>query len=1406
MCCRLPGARNIDEFWKNLRDGVESISFFSDRELESSGVHPAVLADPRFVKAGGVLEDIELFDARFFGYSPKEAATMDPQHRIFLECASDAVENAGYDPAAFEGLIGVYAGTDMSSYLVNNLHSLRAVSKSLKGFELYLANAVDNLATRVSYKLNLRGPSVAVQTNCSTSLVATHMACLSLLNYECDMALAGGVRINVPQKVGQLYEAGGYASPDGHCRPFDAEARGTVPSNGVAIVVLKRMHDALAEGDNIRAVIKGTAVNNDGSNKVGYTAPSVDGQAEVIETALMMAGVEAESITSIETHGTATPIGDPIEITALTRVFRASTRKKGCCAIGSVKSNIGHVSSASGVTGLIKTALSLEHKTLVPSLHFEKANPELDLDNSPFFVNTALSEWKHGRTPRRAGVSSFGIGGTNAHAILEEAPAPKSSGESRPSQLLLLSAKTSSALDRVSSNLAEHLEQHRDLNLADVAYTLHVGRTPFTHRRMLVSEELDDAALTLKTLDPERVYNACCEGGHRPVAFMFPGGGAQYVNMGIGLYRQEPAFREAVDTCADLLEPHLGADLRARIFAGDEKASEASRRLRKASICLPALFATEYALAQLWMSWGVRPQAMIGHSLGEFVAACLSGVLTLEDALALVALRGRLFDSLPKGAMLSVPLAEEEVGSLLGADLSIAAINAPSSCVVSGRPAAIERLEERLAKMGVDSRRLEIVSAGHSEMAEAIRNEITEAAATMTLNAPGIPYVSNVSGSWMTAEEATDPAYWGRHVRTTVRFLDGLSVVLGDPGRILLEVGPGCTLATLAKQNPALTPRHVVVSSMRHPLSRDSDAHALVTAVGRLWLAGVEAEWPAFHANERRRRVALPTYPFERQRYWIDPGPRRDNAGADRAPLDHRPEIADWFYIPSWRRTMPPVLPDPGAAPVRGETWLIFADQLGIGLEIADRLEGLGQRVIKVTMGEQFAGSGEGIYTINPCRCEEYDALIGQLQSLGRLPTRIVHLWSVADEEGAQSSGFFDTCQRTGFYSLLNLGKVLGKLGTAGPLRIDVVSNNLFSVAGGEAPRPEKATLLGPCSVIPREIDNVTCRIIDVELPEARTRPKEKLTSRLVAELLTRPTDSTVAHRGRDRWVQSCEPAHLEAGPPGKSRLRRDGVYLITAGLSGIGFELARFMAATVRAKLILTGRSNLPPRDTWASWTPVDDNELSSSADRNDRKRIRERIAKVRELEALGSEVLVFGADASDLEQMKLVIDQAMNRFGRIDGAIHSAAIRGGGIIELVTPEMVEREFAPKVRGAQVLDALCGNLGLDFVILCSSMISYTPHAALVAYSGANSFLDALAQQNADKNGTAWISINWPRWKGVGMSVALEEEYRARTGNDLEGGNHIRRRRGGVSEDFDGLYRTASHRIAGGSPVPRRFE
>jgi acyl transferase domain-containing protein/2-polyprenyl-3-methyl-5-hydroxy-6-metoxy-1,4-benzoquinol methylase/aryl carrier-like protein len=1184
---RFPGARNVDEFWENLRRGVESISFFSNEELAAHGVDSASLADPGYVRAKGAVRDIDLFDAAFFGIGPKEALIMDPQHRLFLECAWEAVENAGLNPELFEGRVGVFAGVGLNSYLLRNLMSNPELLRAEGVLPVAIGNDKDFLPSRVSYKLNLKGPSININTACSTSLVAIQLACQSLLNYQCDAALAGAAAITVPEKEGYHFQEGGILSPNGQCRAFDARAQGTVGGSGVGVVVLKRLADALAEGDFIHAVIRGCAVNNDGAGKVGYTAPSVEGQAAVIAEAQSLAGVDPETITYVEAHGTGTKLGDPIEIAALTQAFRLRTQRKNFCAIGSVKSNIGHLDTAAGMAGLIKTILALRHREIPPSLRFETPNPEIDFSNSPFFVNDRLREWRSNGVPRRAGISSFGIGGTNAHVILEEAPAALPSGKSRPEALLIVSAKSESALNSATSHLAAHFNKHPEISLADAAFTLQTGRRGFNRRRFLVCRNRAEAEQALDSLDATKVTTGVAASEHRPVVFLFPGQGSQHVNMGRALYETERVFRGWIDRCSELLKPSLGVDLRGIIYPSPGSDAAAGHQLSQTHFTQAALFAMEYALAKWWEACGIKPEAMIGHSIGEYVAACLAGVFSLEEALDLVSIRGRLMQQVAPGGMMAVSLSMEELQPWLDDNLAVAAVNGPASCVVSGPSEVVAELEKKMAARKVAVRRLHTSHAFHSAMMEPILESFALKVGTVRLQPPRIPYVSNVTGDWITDEEATDASYWSRHLRQTVRFSDGIERLLRESNRILLEVGPGRVLSTLAIRHPAKQAEQMILTSCSHPQEKSSDSAFLLTTLGKLWMAGAPVDWKGFSAGEERQRLPLPTYPFERERFWVEP--RLQHPVGTTARLVRKADVSDWFYVPSWKRSVQ-LVAQTGSS-VLPACALVFLDSSGFGKGLIGSLARRGVEIVAVTIGLEFSQEGPNAYTINPRQSGEYERLLSSLQSRNKRPEWIIHLWCL-EPRGVADLPWeaLEQAQERGFFSLIFLTQALAQHNSAKPVQILVVSNSLHEVTGEEVLAIENTPVLGAVKVIPQEYPHIQCRNIDLAFTAVEAA-NHKLVEFVLAEAGSGSTDQIVAYRGSHRWLRIFEPirwdeASLSAARPTQvlPGLRKRGVYLITGGLGGLGMVLAEHLSKHYQARLVLIGRSDFPARSEWDS------------------------------------------------------------------------------------------------------------------------------------------------------------------------------------------------------------------------------
>jgi acyl transferase domain-containing protein/thioesterase domain-containing protein len=1353
MSVRVPGATDPDQYWKNLRDGVESVQFYNDEELAQRGVKPTQLKNPHYVKAGAPLDDVAGFDPEFFGFSPKEAGILDPQHRQFYECSWEALERAGHVPESFDGAIGVFAGCGMGAYFAYNILTNPELLDSVGLFLLrHTGNDKDFLSTRVSYSFNLKGPSINVQTACSTSAVATHLACQSLMSGECDMALAGGVTLEIPHKMGYVYKEGEILSPDGHCRPFDHRSKGTIFGSGTGVVVLRRLEDALEDGDHIHAVISGSAINNDGSGKVGYLAPSVEGQAQAITEALAVADISADTIDYVECHGTGTPVGDPIEVSALTQAFRQTTDRNGFCGLGSVKSNIGHLDTAAGVASLIKTAMALENAQLPPSLNFEAPNPTIDFVNSPFFVNDSLKDWSAKSHPRRAAINSLGVGGTNAFLILEEPPKPEPSPEStRRSQLLVLSARNRNALDGSSAKLAQHLKDHPEQSLGDIAYTLFVGRRGFEHRRVIACTNHNEAITLLESNDPRRVTTHRCDEDDKSIVFMFPGGGAQYVNMGRDLYETEPVFRQHLDAGLAALKKRSDVDLRALLFAEEADRANVAESLQAPSMQLPAIFMIEYALAQLWISLGIEPEALIGHSMGENTAACLAGVISYEDAIGLVHLRGTLMDGVPEGGMLSVQLAASDLEQYLGGDLELASINSPGLSVASGPVKALESLAHRLTENGIESQRVKINIAAHSSMLDGILDEFGAYLRSIKLNAPKIPFVSNYTGTWITTEQATDPQYWVDHLRNTVQFAKGIDTLIEESGRVFLEVGPGNTLGSLTRQNPN-APAHRVFSSLRHPEDPVTDDSHFLAVLGRLWAVGVRVSQQVLWPEGNRKRIPLPTYAFQHKNYWIEPGVAREAPESAFAQLEKIEKIDNWYKRPVWIQRG--ILP---SAQIEPCTWLFFLDDSGIGKTLAARLTDSGHKVITVQEGDAYYQISPTQYRLSPeAGSEGYSALISDLVAGGLTPDRIVHMWLLTEQESFRpGSSFFHRNQEYGFYSLFFLAKALGEENLIdNKIHLTVVSNGMQQVQEEPLPYPEKATALGPCKVIPREFSGVSCSSVDVSLPMNKSstlfrKPTNNeaelatLVSALALEIQTPADNAIVAYRGGDRWEQRFDQLVDEKQSLPRSRLVKNGVYFITGGLGGIGFVMAQHLANTYDARLVLVNRTPLPERSQWAEW--LKQHSFDDPISKN--------IQRIKELEDSGAEVLVLSGDVTDTDRMKQITAEAKEHFGTINGVLHAAGFVSDNLIQIKTQSEVEDVFTPKVYGTLVLDEVFRNEKLDFLVLFSSTSTAIAPVGQIDYVAANSFLNAYAQSQNNDPQRYTVAVNWGIWNEVGMAA-----------------------------------------------------
>ncbi|MFI7503303.1 SDR family NAD(P)-dependent oxidoreductase [Streptomyces sp. NPDC049687] len=1293
MSCRLPGASDPDEFWRNLREGIESIRTHTVEELKERGVPQHLLDNPRYVRASAPLDGADTFDAAFFGYSPREAEVMDPQHRQFLECSYHALEEAGYDPSRYDGLVGVYAGSTMNTYLPTNLIANGEVVDVVGDLQIMIGNDKEYLASRVSYKLDLQGPSTVVQTACSTSLVAIHVAVQALLAGECDMALAGGSSVRMPLGGGYLHQPGGTSSPDGHCRAFDARAGGSVVGTGVGVVVLKHLDDALADGDHIYAVIKGTAINNDGAAKASFTAPSVLGQARAAAAALEAARVDAADIGFVEAHGTGTPLGDPIEVAALTMTFRESTQERQYCALGSAKTNIGHLDAAAGVAGFIKAVQTVRHGLIPPTLHFTTPNPQLKLESSPFYVNNELEEWE-GPTPRRAAVNSIGMGGTNAHVVLEEPPAPPVSEPAERHQLLVLSARTPSALEASTARLARWLREHPGANLADVSHTLGLGRKALPHRRAVVVRDVEDAGYALEAPGSGRVTTRHAEPPATSVAFLFPGQGTQYCGMARRRYDASPAFRAAVDTCLSHLDDGLAATLRELLLAR-RPTEEDAERLRDTALAQPALFVVEYACAQELIHLGVKPGALLGHSVGEIVAATVAGTLPLPDALRLVATRGRLMSDLPPGAMIGVPLPEDRAAAYTGDGVEIAAVNAAGATTLAGPAEAVAEAARRLERDGVPVQRLHVSHAFHTAMMEDALDGLTAALDGVRLSAPAIPWISGVTGAWIAEDEATDPGYWARQARSTVRFADGCATLAAQPGTALVEAGPGGVLSAFARTVSGDWP--AIAQTMGGPRERRDDRAVLLDGLGVLWSGGVDLDWPRLWEGTRRLRLSLPTYPFEPRRYWVTPaeGPRA-TAAAAVADDERRPSPADWWHLPVWE-SLPPLRARRGGAPV-----LVVSDGHGaLAAELARNLTARGRTATVVDAG---TGPVPGGALTAPGKDDAaWDAELAPLRQAGTLPPNVVLLTATGDDPAGP------------LRSAVPLVRALERHAT-GPTELVVVTHGACDVHGDEAADPAQAAAHVVTRLLHQESALLRARGVDLAAP--RPGDKDRETARLAAELDAEDAPAVVALRGGRRWTRRFTPAPAPAAE--SPAWRQGGVYVIIGGQGFFGRAAARHLMSRLGAHVVL-----------------LDDRVASDDLGLPD----------------IGGTHETITCDAADEKALGKALAEVQERRGRIDAVFFAAgppAAAGVGELGALSDGALAPHVHARVEGLTALDAALEGLDVGACVVVSSLATVLGGVASAAYTATTLWAEAYAGRARPDTATRWSVVNWEHWRRPG--------------------------------------------------------
>ncbi|MTD72515.1 type I polyketide synthase [Flavobacterium sp. LC2016-13] len=1308
---KFPKSRDVNEFWKNLIDGVELTTFFSDDELKSFGMSDVQINDPNFIGVESSIES-ETFDYSFFGYTQEEASLMDPQIRLFHEQVWVALEDAGCNPHDYLERIGIFvAANDNLNWRV---HALTSQGSNVNPFYLNQISDKNYISTLISYKLNLKGPSYYIDTACSSSLTAVHLACRNLLLRECSVAIAGGIRINTLKERGYFYQEGMIFSKDGHCRSFDANASGTISGEGIGVVVLKRLDDAIRDKDSIYAVIKASAVNNDGSNKIGYTSPSVDGQANCIKLAHAIAGIPAASISYIETHGTATKLGDPIEIEALNKAFNFNKEKH--CALGSVKSNMGHLSAAAGIAGLIKTALSLKHKIIPPSLNYDEPNPNIDFKNGPFYVNQNCQEWKSvNQEPLRAGVSSFGIGGTNAHIVLEEFSTNEESFDNRPYKIVRLSAKSSASLQRYKNDLIPFLKNNPEVNLSYLSYTLHTTRAKFDIQDYFVCANNQELIDLLKISEEDKFVQETFK-KKRKVVFMFPGGGTQFINMGYKIYLSEPYFKKVMDEGFDCLKSINGKDFKKIIF--NESLDEFQNKLiNDIENIQPLLFLFEYSLAKLFIHWGVKPDMMIGHSLGEYVAACVSGVFTFEDALQIISARGRLMSQVDEGCMLSIGVSAESIPASLLEKVSIAAINSPDSFVASGTIEQIVELEKNLSLKEVPFRRLKIAIASHSEMMNPILEDLKKEINKVKLSKAEIPFISNFDGKYITNEQAISVEYWGSHLKNTVNFSKGIKTLLEDDDVVFIEVGPGTALTTFLQQNN-LDKIHRNIISMnliKHPFEEIDDNKKLMQCVGELWKAGIDVNWNTFYEFEKNFKISAPSYSFEKNVFPVRVDPFSKILENGSRDIKKAENVTEYIYNQKWKQVTYLSLNSQEAF----DWTIVFVNDSNLSKSVQKKLKNESSTIFYVKQGEEFVNNGNEFY-INIFNEDNYKQLFDYLSTQIKGTCRILHLWNTCDEVDKYSNESLRAIQYSGYFSILNIARSFELKIKNSSLTIDVVISNLFKVFNQDEMKYEKSTVLGALKVIPKEYPQIKCNCIEYDTLEFSDTSNDIL-NLLILESNTYRSKEIIAYRKGELWEPTYEMIEDKNIVP-SGNFKKNGTYLITGGNGGIARVFSEYLVNEYDANLILVGRTY--PEDDY-----------------------------LEKLNTGKSKIIFIESDLIDKQILESKISLLIQENElELNGIIHSAGVADFyGLIQDRTNEECENVFVAKILGTKNLYDISLKYTLDFFVMCSSNSSLMAPFGQVGYIAANIFQNYFAQ--AQRSGNKVISILWDAWKEGGMAI-----------------------------------------------------
>ncbi|WP_156100742.1 type I polyketide synthase [Gillisia sp. Hel_I_29] len=1319
MSGRFPKSNNINEFWEHLINGDELSKFYSDKELIEKGVSQNEIENLNYIKVDSRIDNSNTFDFSFFGYTPDEAAAMDPQIRLFHEHAWLALENAGYNPLSYKGKIGLYASaSDNLNWRINNL---LLKNENISPFFLNQISNKNFLTTLISYKLNLRGPSYFIDTACSSSLTAVHVACRNLLLRECSMAIVGGVSVDSSTTIGYHYKKGGINSKDGHCRAFDHKSSGVISGEGIGLVVLKRLSDAIDSNDNIYAVIKSSSVNNDGKAKIGYTAPSIEGQFDCIKAAYGAAKISPDSISYIETHGTGTRLGDPIEIEALNKVFE--NYKNHTCAIGSVKNNLGHLDVAAGITGLIKTVLALKNKQIPPTINYEKPNHRINFNDGPFYVNTKLTKWVANDTPLRAGVSSFGIGGTNAHILLEENMDERKQEDSYNYKLLRFSARTEGSLERYTEKFLKYLKSDYSHNIADISYTLQKGRHDFMHRKFLVCDSKADAIMQIEQgkLLSSNLRDSTLKSN---IVFMFPGQGSQYIDMCLDLYKNDNVFRSIMNDGFKLLENLSGENYEDIIYKSQIN-KDSEEKINKTIYAQPLLFLIEYALAKLLMAWGINPDFMIGHSLGEYSAACISNVFSFEEGLTLVYKRAALINSVDKGEMLAVSVSEAQILPFLNDDVSIAAINSPELLVISGTIQAMKEITKRLKNRDIAYMNLKASHAFHSKMMEPIKDKFKSCFENVLCSDMQIPIVSNLSGKPILSEEASSSNYWTKHLLETVNFSKGIEFLLKANDTVFIEIGPGNALTNLVKRNNRrLNLKNTSISVVRSAKKSVDDNKELLLALGTLWSKGIDVNWDKYYYGKTRYKVPIPTYSFDTPVFQSKVNPmnllKHNNFIETKT---NRRNVLDWFYLIEWKKSF---ISETSNIKILSNCFLIFLDNDEFSKALTDKLKIDGNDVIIVKKGSSYSKTENFEYEINPLRENDYELLFQDISINNKVFDQIIYCWGIGNSKINFESNDFKPRFQQANDVLLSLLKIYNNFRLEDyekNIKLTVFSNLNHEILHGDSLNYNTASTSSMLRILSQENNKIKAFQIDVNVNETNT-------DLILNELKYNFSDLVIGYRGKQRWTQRYE--NIKLGTlKNETKVIKYGLYVITGGLGKIGYAFAKYLIETYEAKVILLGRSILPPSNEWDNILICEDYDLNI-------------IEKIEKLKSLKDNVDYYQCDVSNFKSFSSVIENIEEKYNQINGVIHAAGVTNHNtfrFIKDVTNSVMEEHFKPKLNGLINLYKILYTKKVDFVWITSSLSTVLGGVTYMPYAAANGFMNSFV--NANKNEISnWYCVN----------------------------------------------------------------